>query len=41
MGVVLRNEKGAKHCDKFFVGNVRKGIVVDDSLLVSVRYNRR
>ena len=36
MGVVLRNEEGAKHCDEFFVGDVRQRVVVDQGLLVSV-----
>ena len=39
MGIVLRNEEGTEHCNEFFVGDVRQGVVVDDGLLVSVSYS--
>ena len=39
MGVVLGNEEGTKHCDKFFVGYVGQRVMVDESLLVGVSYN--
>lgn len=41
MGVVLWNEEGAKHCHKFFMGNVRQRVVIDDGPLVSVNYGHR
>ena len=36
MGVVLGNKEGAKHCDEFFMGDVRQRVVIDDGLLVGV-----
>ena len=41
MGIVLRNEEGAQHRDEFFVGDIGQGIVINDSLLVSVSCGRR